>query len=67
MTDGQLRLHWTPDLTGGFPARVYSVYGTPQLFNGFSSTPITNLPADTPVSVQSFTTNRVFKVGVGIP
>ncbi len=66
VTNGQFRLLWVPDLTGAVPERVYSIYGTPLLLNGFSTTPLTNISAGMPVPVKSFTTNRFFKVGVGL-
>ena len=61
---GQMSVHWTPDLTSAVPARVYSVFGVSNLVNGFSSTPATNLPAGTPVPVQSLAPYRFFKIGV---
>ncbi len=65
---GQPGLHWTPDLTGAVPARVYSVYGAANLLSGFSPSPISNnIPAGTPLPLQAFSTNRFFKVGVQIP
>lgn len=64
--DGELFLHWTPDLTGAVPARVYSVYGAVYLTNGFPATPFTNIPAGSPLSLPSLSTNRFFRVGVGL-
>jgi len=63
---GQRRVSWTPDLTGAVPSRVYSVFGTGTLLDGFPSTPATNVPAGTPISAQSLEPYRFFKVGVGI-
>jgi hypothetical protein len=64
--DGQMLIHWTPDLTNAEPARIYSVYGTSSLLNGFAATSATNLPAGTPVPVQSLAPSRFFKVGVSL-
>lgn len=64
--DGELFLHWTPDLTGAVPARVYSVYGAVYLTNGFPATPFTNIPAGSPLPLLSLSTNRFFRVGVGL-
>ncbi len=58
--------HWTPDLTGAVPARVYAVFGVSNLLEVFASTPVTNnLPAGTGVPVQALAPCRFFKVGVG--
>ncbi len=64
--EGQTRVHWSPDLTGAVPARVYSIYGVPVLPGVFPAEPLTNLPAGTPVLLQALSTNRFFKVGVGM-
>lgn len=63
--DGQTSIHWTPDLTDAVPARVYSVLGTPSLLSDFL--PLSNnIPAGTPISLPSFTTNRFFRIGVDV-
>lgn len=66
ITDGQMGVYWMPDLTNASPARVYSVYGTPDLLLGFPAVPFTNVPAGSPVPLLSLSTNRFFKVGVEI-
>ena len=48
------------------PSRVYSIYGVPVLPGVFPAEPLTNLPAGTPVLLQALSTNRFFKVGVGM-
>ncbi len=63
---GQLRLQWTPDLTGAVPARVYSVYGKSGLASGFSVVS-NNIPAGATVPLQSLTPNKFFKMGVAVP
>ena len=63
---GQLRLQWTPDLTGAVPARVYSVFGKSGLASGFSAVS-NNIPAGAIVPVQSLTPNKFFKMGVAVP
>ncbi len=63
---GQLRLQWTPDLTGAVPARVYSVYGKSGLASGFSVVS-NNIPAGATVPVQSLAPNKFFKMGVTVP
>jgi len=65
-TGGAFRVHWSPDLTSAVPARVYSVFGTPDLSFGFPAAPFTNIPAGTPVTLPDSSTNRFFRVGVEI-
>jgi len=65
-SNGTVRVHWSPDLTGAVPARVYSVYGTSSLLDGFPPLPFTNLPAGMPVVLPALSSNGFFKVGVGI-
>jgi len=64
--DGQMSVHWAPDLTDAVPVRMYSVYGAASLQNGIPSSPFTNIAAGTPVPLQSLSSNRFFKVGVRI-
>jgi hypothetical protein len=63
---GQMSVYWTPDLTGAVPSRVYSVFGTGTLLDGFPSTPATNVPAGTIIPIQALSPNRFFKVSVEI-
>lgn len=62
--NGQLCLHWTPALTGATPARLYSVYATEDLSDGFPTTPEATLPADAVVPMDSLGASRFFRVGV---
>lgn len=66
-TNGLLGVYWMPDLPGAVPQRMYSVYGTPSLSDGFPDTPFTNVPAGSPWTLPALSSNRFFKVGVWLP
>jgi len=64
-TSSVMSVHWLPDLTDAVPTRVYSVYGTDSLLDGFPGEPFTNVPAGSSLTLPVSSSNRFFKVGVG--
>ncbi|MDD2598243.1 MAG: hypothetical protein PHO37_03315 [Kiritimatiellae bacterium] len=64
--NGIAYIHWVPDLTNALPARTYAIHGVTNLAEGFTSGPVTNLPAGTPVPLKSLMPNRFLKVRVDL-